>query len=50
LTRRSAEAEYRAINEGVSELIWINRLLEDLSIPIQEPVKLFILTAIQPSA
>lgn len=42
MTRRSAEAEYRAINEDACELIWINRLLvEDLSIPIQGPLKLF---------
>jgi len=34
VTRNSTEAKYRASSEGVSELIWINRFLEDLSLPI----------------
>ena len=41
VARSSAEAEYRAIAQGVCELIWIKRLLHDLFIPIQEPVKLY---------
>jgi len=41
VTRSSIEAKCRASTEDVSELIWIYRLLEDLSLPIHEPVKLF---------
>jgi len=41
VARSSAEAEYRAIAQGVCELIWINKLLQDLFVPLPEPMKLF---------
>ena len=41
VARSSAEAEYRAIAQGVCELIWISRLLQDLFIPLEGPMKLY---------
>ena len=40
VVRSSAEVEYRAISQGICELIWIKRLLEDLKIDVNGPMKL----------
>ena len=41
VARSSAEAEYRAIAQGTCELIWIQRLIIDLNMPLTDPMKLF---------
>lgn len=41
VARSSAEAEYRAIAQGTCELIWIQRLMKDLNMPVTGPMKLF---------
>lgn len=41
VARSSAEAEYRAIAQGTCELIWIQRLMTDLNMPVTGPMKLF---------
>ena len=37
----SAKAEYRALAQGTCELIWLQRLLEELKIPSVKPMKFF---------
>ncbi|XP_019263111.1 PREDICTED: uncharacterized protein LOC109240886 [Nicotiana attenuata] len=34
----SAEAEYRALRKVVGELVWLSRLLEELTVPINLPI------------
>ena len=41
VARSSAEAEYRAIAQGMCELIWLDRLLSDLNVPLEGPMKLY---------
>ncbi|KAH7560594.1 hypothetical protein JRO89_XS10G0050600 [Xanthoceras sorbifolium] len=41
VSRSSAEAEYRAMSLGICEGIWLRRLLNELKIPIDGPMKLF---------
>ena len=40
VARSSAEAEFRAMAHGICEGIWLKRLLEELRIPICEPIKM----------
>lgn len=37
----SAEAEYRAMAQGVCEILWVKRLLSELGRPVELPMKLF---------
>ncbi|RDX94435.1 hypothetical protein CR513_23190, partial [Mucuna pruriens] len=37
----SAEAEYRAMTNGVCEMLWLKRVLEELHIPIHMQMKLY---------
>ena len=41
VTRSSAEAEYRAIAQGVCEVIWLKKLLEELRITVPKPIRLY---------
>jgi hypothetical protein len=41
MARSSAETEYQAMTSTTSELIWIKKLLADLKIKIQEPIKIY---------
>ena len=41
VARSSAEAEYRAAALGISEGLWIQRILEDLKIQTSPPMKLY---------
>ncbi|RVW79952.1 Retrovirus-related Pol polyprotein from transposon RE2 [Vitis vinifera] len=37
----SAEAEFRAMAQGICEEIWLNRLLEELRVPLKHPMVLY---------
>lgn len=37
----SAEAEFRAAAQGICELLWLKKLLKELGMKIEEPMKLF---------
>ena len=41
VARSSAEAEFRAMAQGICEGIWLNRLLEELRIPSKHPIVLY---------
>ncbi|CAM8951770.1 unnamed protein product [Rhodiola kirilowii] len=41
VSRSSAEAEYRAMALGICEVMWIRRILEELKIDVEKPMKLF---------
>lgn len=41
VARSSAEAELRSLANGICEAIWIKRLLEELKIPISNPIKIY---------
>lgn len=41
VARSSAEAEFRAMAQGICELLWIQKLLEELKLKIDLPLKLF---------
>ena len=41
VARSSAEAEYRAMAQGVCEILWVKRLLSELGRPVELPMKLF---------
>ncbi|PNX61308.1 putative copia-type protein, partial [Trifolium pratense] len=41
VTRSSAEAEFRAMAQGICELLWLKIILEDLKIKWEEPMKLY---------
>ena len=41
VTRSSVEAEFRSMANGVSELIWIRRLLTELEILFESPMRLY---------
>jgi hypothetical protein len=41
VARSSAEAEYRAMANGVCEMLWLKRILEDLQMPVNMPMKLY---------
>ncbi|RDX92052.1 Copia protein, partial [Mucuna pruriens] len=37
----SAKAKYRAMAQGVSEILWLKRILEELQLPMTLPMKLY---------
>ncbi|PON92119.1 hypothetical protein TorRG33x02_121910, partial [Trema orientale] len=39
--RSRVEVEFRALAHGVCEGIWLRRILEELKMPFQEPMKMF---------
>lgn len=39
--RSSAEAEFRAMANGLCELIWLQRVIGDLQLTIEAPMKLY---------
>ena len=39
VARSSAEAEYRAIAQGICEIMWLEKLMEDLKIENSTPTK-----------
>ena len=41
VARSSAEAEFRAMAQGICELLWLKIILEDLKIKREEPMRLF---------
>ena len=41
VARSSAEAEYRALAQGICEGIWLFRVLKELRVEIDEPMKMF---------
>ncbi|RVW20625.1 Retrovirus-related Pol polyprotein from transposon TNT 1-94 [Vitis vinifera] len=41
VARSSAEAEFRAMTQGICEGIWLNRLLEELRVPLKHPMVLY---------
>ena len=41
VARSSAEAEFRAMAQGICEGIWLNRLLEELRVPSKHPIVLY---------
>ncbi|WVY99969.1 hypothetical protein V8G54_026039 [Vigna mungo] len=41
VARSSAEAEFRAMAQGICELLWLKIILEDLRIKWEEPMKLY---------
>ena len=41
VARTSAEVEYRAIAQGLREVLWVEKMLEDLHLPITSPKILY---------
>ncbi|RVW91109.1 Retrovirus-related Pol polyprotein from transposon RE1 [Vitis vinifera] len=41
VARSSAEVEFRAMTQGICEGIWLNRLLEELQVPLKHPMVLY---------
>lgn len=41
VARSSAEAEYRAMSDGVCEMLWLKRILEELKVQMDMPMKLY---------
>ena len=41
VARSSAEAEFRAVAQGICEILWIRRLLEELKVSQSSPMKLY---------
>jgi len=41
VTRSGAEAEFRAMAQGVCELLWMRIILNDLKVPCEEPLILY---------
>ena len=41
VARSSAEAEFRAMEQGICELLWVKMILKDLKIVFQEPMVLY---------
>ncbi|RVW71043.1 Retrovirus-related Pol polyprotein from transposon RE1 [Vitis vinifera] len=41
VARSSAEAEFRAMAQGICEGIWLNKLLEELGVPLKHPMVLY---------
>ena len=41
VARSSAEAEYMAMANGVCKLLWLQRILVELHMPMKTPMKLY---------
>ena len=41
VAKSSAEAEYRAMAQGICEVLWIKTLLKELSFEPKEPMKIY---------
>ena len=41
VSRSSAEAEFRGMALGICELLWVKKLLTDIGVELQVPMKLF---------
>ena len=41
MARSSAEAEYRSMAHGVSELLWVRSLLSEIGVKAEEPMMLY---------
>ena len=41
VSRSNAEAESRAMAQGIYEGIWLNRLLKELRVPLKHPIVLY---------
>ena len=41
VAKNSVEAEYRAMTHGVFEMLWLKRVLEDLKMLVNMPMKLY---------
>ena len=41
VARSSAKAEFRAVAQGICELLWLKLLLEELKVTNEKPMKLF---------
>jgi len=41
VSRSSAESEFRAVAHGMCEGIWLRRLMEELQVPFEKPIKLY---------
>ena len=41
VSRSSAEAKYRVVSQGICEGIWLKRLLGELKIPFEKPMKMY---------
>ncbi len=41
VARSSAEAEFRAVAQGICEGLWLRKLLEELKVMVRAPIKLF---------
>ena len=41
VARSSAEAEFRAVAQGICEVLWLKRLLEELKVIKHLPIKVF---------
>lgn len=41
VARSSVEAKFRAIAQGICEVIWLERMMEDLEIPLSHKTKVF---------
>ena len=41
MAHSNVEAEYKAIAQGICEVIWLEKLMMDLNIPIFSPIRLY---------
>ena len=41
VSKSSTEAEFRAITNGINEVLWIRGILQELQIPFKEPIRVF---------
>ncbi|XP_024018583.1 uncharacterized protein LOC112090760 [Morus notabilis] len=41
VAQSSAEAEFRAVAQGICEVLWLRKLLEELQVTVEFPVKLY---------
>ena len=41
VSRNSVEVEYKAVSQGICEGIWLKRLLRELKIPFEKPMKMY---------
>ena len=41
VAQSSTEAEFRAIAQGICEVIWLERMMEDLGISLSQPTEVY---------